>query len=654
MSFQKAAIAGALKHDEFFPVFQPLVQLRTGQLAGFEVLARWQHGRQGLVMPVDFIPAVEKSGLIDGLTVALLKKAFASPPLAGGVFMLSVNLSALQLRGSDLPARIADTAAEAGFPLNRLTIEITESALLSDLPSALRTAVEFKALHCKLALDDFGTGYSSLQHLHSLPFDELKVDRSFVSSMMEKRESRKIVAAVIGLGHSLELLTVAEGVEVQEQVNMLHWLGCDQGQGWLYGKPVHSSELAGMIAVLQAKSTLTAPLPVEQGSIMSLEALPAQRLAQLQAIYDGAPVGLCFLDRKLRVVSLNKRLAQIDGHPASAHVGKALAEVIPEFFPRIEPFLRRALDGEPLAGTETLQTFPDGVEHCMRVSYQPARDEAGEVLGVSVAVMDVTEARRTEKALQEAEDHYRHMVELSPHVPWVLDKNGGVTDASFTRWQEFTGQPSEEAVGEGWQRMLHPDDVEPTRVAIRRSLATGEPIDVHYRVRRPGGDWNWMRARGSPRFAPSGEVLGIYGVVEPDGGLQHSEELGRELERCHIELQAAVDAAPVGLVLADGNDGTVVIVNPKAREIFRGRIFAGQKLMDFSRIKLLHLDGTRISPSDFPLVRAIQHGELTEARHILFERPDGTRIRLVASSRPIDAQDGKRIGALSMIQELKD
>jgi PAS domain S-box-containing protein len=268
--------------------------------------------------------------------------------------------------------------------------------------------------------------------------------------------------------------------------------------------------------------------------------------------------------------------------------------------------------------------------------------------------MDVTEARRTEKALQEAEDHYRHMVELSPHVPWVLDKNGGVTDASFSRWQEFTGQPSEDAVGDGWQRMLHPDDVEPTRVAIRRSLATGEPIDVHYRVRRPGGDWNWMRARGSPRFAPSGEVLGIYGVVEPDGGLQHSEELGRELERCHIELQAAVDAAPVGLVLADGNDGTVVIVNPKAREIFRGRIFAGQKLMDFSRIKLLHLDGTRISPSDFPLVRAIQHGELTEARHILFERPDGTRIRLVASSRPIDAQDGKRIGALSMIQELKD
>jgi PAS domain S-box-containing protein len=300
------------------------------------------------------------------------------------------------------------------------------------------------------------------------------------------------------------------------------------------------------------------------------------------------------------------------------------------------------------------RTFPNGDEQSIMVSYQPARDEAGEVLGVSVAVMDVTEAKHTEKALQEAEAHYRHMVELSPHVPWVLNNRGEVTDASFSRWQEFTGQPVEEALGDGWQRMLHPDDLEPTREAIHRSLETGEPIDIRYRVCRPGDDWTWMRARGSPRFAPAGEIVGIYGVVEPDDGMQNSEELGRELERCHIELQAAVNAAPIGIVLADGNDGTVVIVNPKARDIFRGRVFPGQKLMEFSRIRLLHMDGTPLSPSDFPLVRAIQHGELTEARHILFERPDGIRIRLVLSSRPIEAQDGKRIGALSMIQELRD
>jgi PAS domain S-box-containing protein len=654
MPFVKAQIAKALRHHEFFPVFQPLVELRTGQLAGFEVLARWNHMRQGLVMPADFIPAVERSGLIDEFTIAILKEAFASQALAGGAFMLSVNLSALQLCRSDLPARIADTAAQAGFPLNRLTIEITESALVSDLPSALQVAVEFKSLNCKLALDDFGTGYSSLQHLHSLPFDELKVDRSFVSSMTEKRESRKIVAAVIGLGHSLELLTVAEGVETQKQANMLHWLGCDLGQGWLCGKPVPAAELAGMVAELQARSAIAVPVPLEEASVMSLEALPAQRLAQLQAIYDGAPVGLCFLDRKLRYVSMNKRLAQLNGVPASAHLGRTVAEMIPNFFPRIEPLLRRALQGEPMSGVEMQRTLSDGSEVSVVASCQPARDEAGEVLGVSVAVMDVTETKRTEKALLAAEDHYRHMVQLSPHVPWVLNNQGEVTDASFSRWEEFTGQPPEEAVGNGWQRMLDPDDLEPTREAIRRTLETGEPIDIRYRIRHPGQDWVWMRSRGSPRFAPSGEIVSIYGVVEPDNGMQASEELARELNRCHIELQAAVDAVPIGIVLADASDGTVIIVNPKAYDIFRGRVFPGQKLKEYSHVKLLHLDGTPIPPNDFPLARAIERGEHTEARDILFERPDGSRVHLVFSSRPIEAQDGQRIGALNMIHELRD
>ena len=649
MPFPKAAIATGLRRDEFFPVFQPLVELRTGRLAGLEVLARWNRRREGLLMPADFIPDVERSGLIDGVTIAILKKAFASPALAAGTFMLSVNLSALQLRRSNLPARIADAAAEVGFPLDRLTIEITESALVSDLPGALQVAAELKTLNCKLALDDFGTGYSSLQHLHSLPFDELKVDRSFVSSMTEKRESRKIVAAVVGLGHSLELLTVAEGVETQEQANMLLWLGCDLGQGWLYGKPVPAAELPAMVAELHAQSTVTVTAPAGEAAAGSLEALPAQRLAQLQAIYDGAPVGLCFLDRKLRYVSLNKRLAQLNRVPASAHLGKTVGEVIPHFFPRIEPFLRRALQGEPMSGVELHRTLPDGSEVSLLASYQPARDEAGEVLGVSVAVMDVTRAKRTEKALQEAENHYRHMLQLSPHVPWVLNNRGEVTEAGFSRWEEFTGQPLEEALGNGWQRMLHPDDVAPTREAIRRTLETGEPIDIRYRVRRPGREWIWMRSRGSPRFGPSGEIVSIYGIGEPDDGKQMPEEL----ERCHLALQAALKAAPIGIILADAMDGAVIVVNPKAHEIFRGRVFPGQKLVEYEQLKLFNLDGTPIPSKEFSLIRSILRGETIEVRELLFERPNGTRAHLVVSSRPIDAVDGERIGAMALVQELE-
>ena len=444
MVFNETDIRRALDEDEFFPAFQPLVELRTGQLAGFEVLARWNHKKFGPVAPDDFIPWVEKLGLMDMLSRTVLERAFASPVLVDSAFTLSINISPLQLLGHKQSERIAAAASKSGFPLNRLTIEITESALLDDLSRAQAAAGELKALDCKLALDDFGTGYSSLRHLHALPFDEIKIDRSFVSSMTVQRESRKIVAAVIGLGQSLGLTTVAEGVETQEQANMLTWLGCDLGQGWYHGRPVPAADLPCIAAKFHENSRAALPAAMEGDSIMSLEALPAQRLAQLQAIYDGAPVGLCMLDRNLRYVSLNRRLAQMNGVPLAAHLGKSVAEIIPHIFASVEPYIRRALQGEPVFGVEVQKppAVDGGEAQTLLLSYQPARDEAGEILGVSVAIMDITGSKRTELALRESENHYRHMMQLNPHVPWVLDRNGEVTEAS-ARWESFTGQPLE-------------------------------------------------------------------------------------------------------------------------------------------------------------------------------------------------------------------
>jgi len=649
MAIDAADVRRAFDEDEFFPVFQPLVELRTGQLAGFEVLARWQHRTLGAIAPDRFIPILEQTGLIDRLTQVMLEKSCALHAVTDHQLFLAVNLSPAQLLAFQSAERIAAVAARSCFPLDRLTIEITESALVDDLERAQSAARELKALNCKLALDDVGTGYSSLRHLHALPFDELKVDRSFVSTMAEKRESRKIVAAVIGLGQSLGMLTVAEGVETQEQANMLLWMGCDLGQGWLFGRPAPAGELERMIAEARARAAVAIPVPPDEGAVMGLEALPAHRLAQLQAIYDGAPVGLCFLDRKLRYVSINRRLARLNGRPASAHLGKTVAENIPDFFPRIEPFLRRALQGEPMSGVELRRPSADGHgETVLLSSYQPVRDEMGEVLGISVAVMDVTEAKRTEEALIESENHYRHLMQLSPHVPWVLNAEGEVTDAS-SRWEEFSGQPLREALGTGWLKALHPDDVGPTREAIRHTLETGEPIDVEYRVRRPGQDWVWMRSRGAPRFDDEGGIVSVYGVVEENG----KKHVSDELERCELELQAAVSMVPVGIVIADATDGSIVIVNPRASKIFQGRIFAGQKLAEYLRLPCFRMDGTRHGPEDCALARAFQHGETIESRESLLERLDGSRAHLLISARSIDSVDGMRIGALMMVQELE-
>jgi len=650
MLLPEGDIHRAFEQDEFFPCFQPLVELRTCQIAGFEVLARWIHGKLGAIPPDVFIPQIERHGLINQLTQSMLEKAFAASPLLPAHMTLAINLSPMQLLDAGLPKKLEAASAKSGFSLKRLTLEITESALVDDLPLAMSVARDLKALGCRLALDDFGTGYSSLKHLNALPFDELKVDRSFVGSMTEKRDSRKIVAAVLGLGQSLGLMTAAEGVETQEQANMLFWLGCDIGQGWLYGRPAPAEDLPRIISEAQFNNSFAIVSPFDHDPGISLEAMPTQRFAQLQAIYDGAPVGLCFLDRKMRYVSLNKRLAELNGVPATAHIGRTVAEVIPHVAPVVEPFIQRALAGDAVDGVEFQRSVLVGGEEdrSLMASYHPVRDEAGEVVGVSVALMDISEFKRAEAALRESVSHYRHMVELSPHVPWVLDAKGEVTEAS-PRWENLTGQSLDDALGNGWLKVLHPDDVEPTREAIRNTLRNGDPIDVQYRVRRPGGEWIWLRSRGAPRFSPSEELVCIYGVVEE---IHEQKQFSDELELCHIELRAAVNAVPEGILLVDSRDGCIVMVNVAATEIFGSIVFPGQKLSEYTRLPIIGSDGKPLKPNQFAIVRAALQGEPTEEMHVSFQKSDAVRIPLSVTGKPIHSHDGQLIGGLVMIRRL--
>jgi PAS domain S-box-containing protein len=410
----------ALEEGEFFPCFQPLVELRTGHLTGFEVLARWKHARTGMIMPDIFIPSAERDGWIDALTHQIMRKAFTSALSMPSSLRLSVNISPIQLRNSSLPSQIESVSKLTGFSLNRLVVEITESALTGNLEQARLIAEELKNLGCKLALDDFGTGYSSLLHLQSLPFDQLKVDRSFVASMVRQRDSRKIVAAVVGLGQSLGLTTVAEGVETDEQGEMLLWLGCDIGQGWLFGKPEPAESLPSFLAAPRHGISTSAAFPWKNTPFASLQGLPAHKLAQLQAVYDGAPVGLGFLDRDLRYVSLNRQLAEMGGSTIEEHLGRTVQEMVPDLFPRFEPYIRRALQGEAITGLEiNVPATETTSAKTSLVSYQPALDEAGEVVGVSVAVLDFTARKQAEESLQ----RYERVVEGLEEMILVVDRD---------------------------------------------------------------------------------------------------------------------------------------------------------------------------------------------------------------------------------------
>ncbi len=238
----------AIAEDAIVPHFQPVVDLATGRPIGVEMLARWSHPVRGMVSPVDFIPIAEDVGLIGPMTERLLRRACRAAASWPAHVTLACNVSPIHLRDRDLPRMIGAILDETGFPASRLEIEVTESALVGDLDLARGLLDQLKQLGVRLALDDFGTGYSSLRHLQTLPFDKVKIDRSFVAAMVDDPESGKIVSAVVGLSRSLGLSTVAEGVETADTAALLRELGCDIGQGWLFGRPASAEQMDALLS----------------------------------------------------------------------------------------------------------------------------------------------------------------------------------------------------------------------------------------------------------------------------------------------------------------------------------------------------------------------------------------------------------------------
>jgi len=233
----EAGIRNGIPLGQFVPYYEPQVDLASGAVIGFEMLARWEHPTHGILMPDDFIPAAEQCGLIAELSMAVMRRAFAEARDWDPAITLSVNISPAQLKDPWLAQKIVKLLIETGFPASRLEIEITESALIENLGLAQSIIGSLKNQGVRLALDDFGTGYSSLAHLRALPFDAIKIDKSFVLAMIGDRESATIVDAISKLGISLGLPVTAEGVENAAINERLRATGCAKGQGWHFGKP---------------------------------------------------------------------------------------------------------------------------------------------------------------------------------------------------------------------------------------------------------------------------------------------------------------------------------------------------------------------------------------------------------------------------------
>jgi diguanylate cyclase (GGDEF)-like protein len=227
----------AIARDEFEVYYQPLVDVRTMQVCGAEALIRWNHPQRGMVMPGMFIPIAESTGLIMQIGELVLRRACQDAMHWPPTIKVAVNLSPVQFRKGDIVAIAAAALRDSGLDPERLELEITESVLLARDESNLEKLHKLKQLGISIALDDFGTGYSSLSYLQAFPFDKIKIDRSFVADMTTRSDSAAIVCAVAGLGKSLDVKITAEGVETAEQFELLRAAGCDQAQGYLFGRP---------------------------------------------------------------------------------------------------------------------------------------------------------------------------------------------------------------------------------------------------------------------------------------------------------------------------------------------------------------------------------------------------------------------------------
>jgi diguanylate cyclase (GGDEF)-like protein/PAS domain S-box-containing protein len=243
----------ALRQDQLAVHYQPVVELATGQLIGIEALLRWQHPKRGWVPPALFVPLAEETGLVAALDRWVLARAchdVATMRSSGMIPVsarLAVNISACNIADPDLLDAVRDSAASAGFPLDLLELEVTETGLMADAPTARGALEALRELGVSIALDDFGTGYSSLTNVRHLPVNTIKIDRGFIDQITSRPDDLAIAAAVIDLARAIGMRSIAEGVETPEQLALLHRMGCSAGQGYLWSRALPRDALAALI-----------------------------------------------------------------------------------------------------------------------------------------------------------------------------------------------------------------------------------------------------------------------------------------------------------------------------------------------------------------------------------------------------------------------
>jgi len=245
-------IRQGIRKGEFVPYFQPLIDLATQEIVGFEALARWRSPDGSMLDAENFIEAAERTGLVAPLSLCIIEQSMIEGRNWPAHLKLAVNISPIQFRDATLAEQILKLLAATGFPANRLEIEITEGSLLEDRDQVLTIIESLKNVGVRISLDDFGTGYASLAQVNRLPLDRIKIDKSFITTIVKSKRTAEIVNTIAALGHTLDVPISAEGVESEQIRAALEKFGCSEAQGWLFGRAVSGDAVRTFLRMSEA------------------------------------------------------------------------------------------------------------------------------------------------------------------------------------------------------------------------------------------------------------------------------------------------------------------------------------------------------------------------------------------------------------------
>ena len=262
-------LRAAIQNDGLRPYYQPLIDLATGRITGFEALVRWPHPERGMISPAEFIPVAEETGLINAVGGLMLQRACMDAARWPDDVRVAVNLSPLQFRGGNLLSVVMEALKQSGLPPRRLELEITETLLLEKSSQVLATLHALRALGVRISMDDFGTGYSSLSYLRSFPFDKIKIDQSFVRDLAANRDAQAIIRSIVSLGIGLGVTITAEGVETEAELRCLRAEGCHEGQGFLFSRARPNAEIVALLHAQCGSSHVSAEKMVEKAAMVA-------------------------------------------------------------------------------------------------------------------------------------------------------------------------------------------------------------------------------------------------------------------------------------------------------------------------------------------------------------------------------------------------